>query len=154
MMRLRLSEFELESPSSPLFSPSCRPTYGQTLLSSPRVEPESQEGSPFDSTSQCYKQDSTLSRGALTLSGDICESLEGEVDTAHDDESQSCILQGSAISANGSKVTWVYHGFVNLQKLPQGRGNRTFSNGEVFDGFWRAGVPHGSGRTVHADGAV
>lgn len=155
VMRLRLSKFELESPSSPLPSPS-KPKLAQSLslLSSPRMESESREGSPFESTHPCHPQRNTARRSAHVLSGDLCESVENEADIVFDNESKTCTLQGSALSANGSKVTWVYHGFVNGNKLPQGRGTRTFSNGEIFDGSWSAGVPHGAGRTLHADGAV
>jgi hypothetical protein len=69
-------------------------------------------------------------------------------------ESNVCTLQGSATSANGSKVTWIYYGDVNSKQLPHGKGTRTFSNGEVYEGMWCAGLRHGVGQTLHADGAL
>jgi hypothetical protein len=75
-------------------------------------------------------------------------------DNASDIESGICTLQGSATSANGTKVTWIYHGNVNSKQLPEGKGTRTFSNGEVYEGMWCAGLRHGVGQTLHADGAL
>lgn len=155
VMRIRLNQSQLVSPTSPVFSPTSDPKLARSqLLLSPRSDSDSQEGTLCASSDPCQVHDDTLSTGAHSTSGDMCESLDSENGAPAEIDFKSCTLQGSATSASGSKVTWVYHGLVNKQKLPEGHGARTFSNGEMFEGSWKAGLPHGPGRTLHADGAV
>ena len=155
VMRIRLNQSQLVSPTSPVLSPSSDPNLARSqLLLSPRPDSDSQEGTLCASSDPCQVHDDTMNIGAQSTSGHMCESLDSENGAPVEIDFKSCTLQGSATSANGTKVTWVYHGQVNNQKLPEGHGARTFSNGEIFEGCWKAGLPHGPGRTLHADGAV
>ncbi len=156
-IRTRLAESQLLSPSSPVLSPQHFSLQQNCSHSSPRPEPESHEGSMCASSDPSYVQDNTGHYGAQSRAVED-ESQENMLDSAaetpFDSETRRCTLQGSATSANGSKVSWVYQGTVNSRKLPEGKGTRSFSNGEVYEGMWRAGVQHGAGHTLHADGAV
>lgn len=154
-LRKHLSESRWLSPSSPLFSPHSSNLTQLYSQSSPRPEPDSHEGTMCASSDPSYSQEilSECIRAGQEVQLQK-NSLKAETEIPPDDKSKLSMLQGSAISANGSKVTWVYHGTLNVHKMPEGKGTRTFSNGEVYDGMWHEGLRHGNGRTVHADGAV
>ncbi len=156
-IRVRLAESRLLSPSSPALSP-----HSSVLTHSyysPRPEPESHEGSLCASSDPSYMQENVDELGAhFSTATQQLELPKNHLidggDSSLDGESRTFTLQGSATSADGSKVSWVYNGTVNAQNLPEGKGIRTFSNGEVYDGMWFKGLRHGVGRTLHADGAV
>ena len=132
--------------------------YGNAfLLEASRAGADIMAENDIDFRYPSYVQDNTGHYGAQSRAVED-ESQENMLDSAaetpFDSETRRCTLQGSATSANGSKVSWVYQGTVNSRKLPEGKGTRSFSNGEVYEGMWRAGVQHGAGHTLHADGAV
>jgi hypothetical protein len=155
-IRTRLAESRLLSPSSPVLSPQSFSLQQSCSHSSPRPEPESHEGSMCASSDPSYVQENTGDYGAQSraVKDESENMLDSAAESPLDSETRRCTLQGSATSANGSKVSWVYQGTVNSRKLPEGKGTRSFSNGEVYEGMWRAGVQHGAGHTLHADGAV
>lgn len=151
-IRSRFAESKLLSPSSPVISPSNSIKLARaSLQSSPRPQPGSEDGSPCPSRDTGHLEQIT---GDCDVQLTNTERNIDFKDSASDVESGVCTLQGSATSANGSKVTWIYHGNVNSMQLPEGTGTRTFSNGEVYEGMWCAGLRHGVGQTLHADGAL
>ncbi len=156
-LRVRLAESRLLSPSSPALSP-----HSSVLAHSyysPRPEPESHEGSLCASSDPSCMQESVCEHSShfstATQELELPEKHSNGVgDSSLDGKSRAFTLHGSATSADGAKVSWVYIGAVNAQNLPEGKGTRTFSNGEVYEGMWFKGLRHGVGRTLHADGAV
>ncbi len=154
-LRKHLSESRWLSPSSPVFSPHSSNVTQLYSQSSPRPEPDSHEGTLCASSDPSYSQEIMLECVGAGKEVQLQKNvMQPETEIPPNDKSKHSVLQGSATSSNGSKVTWVYHGTLNVRKMPEGKGTRTFSNGEVYDGMWHEGLRHGNGRTVHADGAV
>lgn len=145
------------SPTSLSLSPArASKLVHESFQSSPRPyqsQPTSAEVSPRGKSSPAFVQSDTSIDGT-NLSTEAAGAMPDTSSEAHHTARSESTLRGTATSANGSKVTWVYHGAVNKQGLPDGQGKRTFSNGEIYEGMWSAGVRNGFGRTQHADGAV
>ena len=51
------------------------------------------------------------------------------------------LLKHKIVCEDGS----VYYGYVNDQNEPEGEGTLTYTNGNVLEGTWHKGSPHGPG---------